>query len=569
MRSSSDPVTAYAREVCDGRVPAGRLHRLACERHLRDLAGSPANGLAWSWPTGDKVCRFFRLLKHFKGAGWANKPIELQPWQVFIVGSLFGWLRADGRRRFRNAFIELPRGNGKSTLIAGIGLWMAFFDGEPGAEVYIVATKRDQAREVFRYNRQMVLKSGAIRKRGVQALKHQLYSESTESKLEPLGADADTLDGLRPHCGIADEVHKHRSPELIEVIESGMGTRDQPLMLLITTAGDDDASVYGQHHQLSVNVLERDVDLAEWFTFIACADPEDDWTTDETSRKANPNYGISVKPDFLNKEIRKALANPQEQAKVRRLYLGQKVGAEGRYIPKAAWDACARTIDEAELRTRPCYFGLDISSKVDLTALVLIWVLPGDTFFMQPFFWMPAATLTDRKRQDRVPYDLWRDQGVLEATPGNVVDQTHIRQRIVLEATRWKLQEVTFDPWNSTQLMVQLGEEDGLTCVEVRQGSRSLSEPTKALLELVLAGRLLHGNHPVMNWQIANLRVKRDVNDNVQPDKQQSRSRIDGPSALITGLSRARLAPAPKVPRARGAAKVWTRSGFQPVGVSE
>lgn len=564
MPSSTDETTAFARDVCGGKVPAGRYEGLSCERHIRDLALAPKSGYRFDWVLAEKVVRLYLLLRHYKGRGFANKPIVLQPFQVFIVGCLFGWLRAnDALRRFTNAFIELPRGNGKSTLVAGIGLKLAFFDGEPAADVFCLATKRDQARIVLDAARQMVLKAPAIRRRGVVAQRHAIYDPTSESKMLALGADADTLDGLRPHGVIADEVHKHASPELIEVVESGMGTRTQPLMVEITTAGVDEDSVYGQHYRLSTNVLEGAVDLPEWFAFIAAADPDDDWQLESTWKKANPSYGVSVQPEFLQKECRKAIANPQEQPKFRRNYLGQKVEGDERYIPKDAWDRCAVVVADADLRGRPCLMGLDISSKVDLSALVLLWSLPDDRYYVRPFFWMPEANVQARQRRDRVPYTTWATQGYLELTPGNVVEQPFIRRRINEEAKRWTAQEIDFDPWNATELARQLTEEDGLVCVEIRQGSRTLSEPTKTLLELVLTGRLQHGNHPLMNWMVANLRVKSDVNDNVQLDKQRSRSRIDGPAALVNALSRGTSLVPPRPKKSRGA-KIWTPGGWEP-----
>lgn len=540
MTSSTDAATAYARAVTEGVIPAGRLHRLACERHLADLEASPASGYRFDWPRANKVVRFFRLLRHFKGTGFAGHRIELQPFQVFIVASLFGWVRiGDGLRRFRNAFIELPRGNGKSTLLAGLGVWLAFFDREASADVLCVATKRDQSRIIFEAGRQMVLRAPAVQRRGIEVQKHALFAPASASKFIALGSDVDTLDGLRPHGVLADEVHKYASGDLIDVLESGMGTRQQPLLIEITTAGDADAeaSIYGQHLRLSDNVLTGDVDLPEWFAFIAAADADDDWQLETTWRKANPSYGVSVQPAFLDKEARKAIANPQEQPKFRRLYLGQRVGADERYVPKEAWDACAMPMDDEGLRGLPCLMGLDFSSKIDLTALVLLWTLP-DGFYVRPFFWMPAANVIARQRRDRVPYVTWADQGCLELIPGPVIEQPIVRDRIVEQAKRWGATEIDFDPWNASELARQLTNEDGLACVEIRQGTRTLSEPTKRLLELVLSGKLRHDNNPLMNWMMANVRVKGDRNDNVILDKPRSRSRIDGPAAIVNALSR-------------------------------
>ena len=407
----------------------------------------------------------------------------------------------------------------------------------------------------------MVMRSPAIKRRGVTVQRHALYAENSSSRMIALGSDADTLDGLRPNGILADEIHKHATPELLEVVESGMGTRTQPLMIEITTAGVEDASVYGQHLALSQNVLEGTIDLPEWFAFVAAADADDDWQLETTWRKANPSYGVCVNPDFLDKECRKAQANPQEQAKFRRSYLGQKVGALERFITKEAWDACACHVTDDELRGRPCLLGLDVSSKVDLTALVVLWSLPDGRYYLRPYFWLPADNLHERQRRDRVPYKAWVAAGHLELTPGTVVSQPFVRQRIIETATRWHAQEVDLDAWNATELSRQLTEEDGLTCVEIRQGSRTLSEPIKHMLELVLTGRLHHSAHPLMDWMMANMRVKRDVNDNVQLDKQRSRSRIDGVSALVNALSRS-MTLTPQQPRRRRLPKVWTPAGF-------
>jgi phage terminase large subunit-like protein len=544
---ADDPATAYARAIVAGQLPAGRLHRLACVRHLADLEASPGTGYRFEWARADRVIRFFRLLRHFKGTGFAGKRIELQNFQIFIVASLFGWVRiTDQRRRFRNAFIELPRGSGKSTLGAGLAIWLAFFDKEASADVVVCATKKDQARIIFDAGRQMLLRAPAVRRRGIEVQRHQVYAPASASKFFPLGSDVDTLDGLRPHAVFADEVHKIGDADLIDILESGMGTRQQPMLIETTTAGDEDAEtgVYGAHLRLSDNVLSGDVDLPEWFAFIAAADPDDDWQDPATWKKANPSLGVSVNPDFLDKECRKAIANPQEQPKFRRLYLGQRVGADERYIPKDAWSACAHELPDDVLRGRPCLMGLDYSSKIDLTALALLWTLDDGRFYTRVHVWMPEANLLARQRRDRVPYQTWAADGHLELIPGPVIEQPIVRRRIVEEAARWGVTEIDFDPWNATELARQLTDEDGLTCVEIRQGTRTLSEPTKRLLELVLAGRLGHPNSPLLNWMTANVRVKRDRNDNVILDKQRSRSRIDGPAAIVNALSRGvRLAP--------------------------
>jgi phage terminase large subunit-like protein len=301
-------------------------------------------------------------------------PVRLEPWQQFIVGSLMGWVHRDtGMRRFRNAFIEVPRGQGKSTLAGGLMVILTFFDNESGAEGYSFATMKDQASICFRAGQQMLSRSlDEDMKSHVTVTKYNLHSLATDSRMLALSSDSNTLDGLRPHFAVADEVHRHPSPALIEVMESGMGTRMQPMLFEITTAGEEDASVYGQHRLLSERILDQTVPLEEWFCFIAAADPDDDWTQESTWIKANPNWNVSVKPDFIRKECKKALANPAEQAKFRRLYLGQKVQALESYFSLDDWKACPDLPEDAELLRVPCWMGLDLSSSIDVTAAVLV-----------------------------------------------------------------------------------------------------------------------------------------------------------------------------------------------------
>lgn len=553
--SVADPVTAYAHQVVAGEVPAGQWHRLACARHLRDLETAETRGLRWRPELVAKLVLFSRLCKHFKGE-LAGQPIHLEPWEVFILGSLFGWVRVeDGLRRYRNAFVELPRGQGKSTLAAIIALYMTFFDGEPGAEGYCFATKKDQAKIVLRAARRFVLSSKVLKSR-IQALRYNLHDEDTESKLDILGSDSDNQDGLRPQVAIADEVHRQKTRDMIDVVESGMGTRRQPLLFEITTAGENPESVYEHHYGISTQVLDGSVDVPEWFAFIACADLDDDPCDEATWRKANPNYGISVKPDFLRKEMRKALADPTEWPKFRRLYLGQKVQAADSYFSVEDWDACAtRMLPPDVLRRFPCAGGLDLSSRIDITGAVLTWLLqgeqvgldPGDWLVILPRLWVPGENVEERRRRDRVPYPTWVEQGYLDGTEGNVIDQGVIREYLVTQKAAWPLfGELAYDPWNAGELALRLKDDHGFAMVEARQGPKTLSEPTKRFKELLLKRRIIHGGHPVLRWMLSNVRVREDSNGNVAPDKKRSRGRIDGIVAAIMGLWRSTLTGPPR-----------------------
>ena len=536
---SNDPTTAYARSVVDGNVPAGKWQRAACARHLADLAASEA-GSEWIFrpELAAKAFGIFSLCRHFKGE-WAGEPIRLEPWQQFIVGSLMGWVsRETGLRRFRNAFVELPRGNGKSTVAGGLLLLFAFFLNEGGAEAYSVATKKDQARISFQAARQMLLRSKSLQKHVDKPIgKYNVHNSATESKMEALGADADTLDGLRPFIVVVDEVHKLPSGDLVEVMESGMGTRQDPLLFEITTAGVDDQSVYGQHHLLTTRVLDGTVDLPQWFGFIAEADPEDDWTIEATWAKANPNYGVSVKPDFLRKECKKAIANPAEQSKFRRLYLGQKVEAVESYFSTSDWRACPQLPPDAELRRYDCWLGFDLSSTTDITAAVLLWVMSADEWAIRPYFWMPEETLVERGHEDRLPYDQMARDRLIHTTQGRTIDRQQVRREVKALCETWKPKGLCADPWQMHELGPQWGDEDHLPVVMVPQRFEKLSEPTKMTQARIINRRIRHDHHPLMTVMIGNAAKREDENGNVRVSKRKSRGRIDGVQAMLNAIA--------------------------------
>jgi len=532
MATRKHPITTYAERVVAGKVPAGALHRLACARHLGDLTRQAHR---FDAAEATKAIDFFpQVLRHYKGE-WAGTPIVLEAWQQFIVGSLWGWRQADGRRRFRTAFVECPRGQGKSVLAGGLALLATFFDGEPGADGFIVATKKDQARIVFESSRQMVLAAAALRKR-VTVEKHQLLQESSASKLVPLGADADTLDGLRPHIVIADEVHAHKTPAVIEVMQTGMGTRRQPLLFEITTAGQERTSIWWAHRDYTRQLLEGVVEDDAWFGLIACAEEDDDWQAVSTWRKANPNYGISVKPEYLQTECRKAVNIPAYEPTFRRLHLGQLVEQDTRLIPRAQWDACGEDYDWAALAGRPVFAGLDLSKTTDLTACTWLTVDPDGAVRVWPQVWLPEAKLADTT--DRVPYRTWQQQGWLTVTPGSVVDYARVRADIVERARTCQLRALGYDPWNATETAQQLAGTLGEKAVlEVRQGYASMTEPTQRLLALLAAGQLRHPRSPVLTWTADNLAVSTDPAGNLKPDKAKSRQRIDPMVALLNAMS--------------------------------
>ena len=530
-------VDAYAKSVLAGEVLTGHLVQLACERHLRDLETGGARHLFFDYEEAEKVIAFFPLLRHSKGE-WAGQPFILEPWQAFIIGSIFGWKRRDGTRRFRTAYNEVARKNGKSTLSAGIGLKLAFFDNEAGAEVYSAATKREQAKIVWGEAQRMVKSTPGLKGR-ITAFVGNLHQESSNSKFEPLGADEDSLDGLNIHGAIIDELHAHKSRVVWDILETATGSRRQPLIFVITTAGFDRNSICWQQHDYGVKVLEGILEDDTYFAYIAQLDPGDSWLDSGVWPKANPNLEVSLKLLDLETLCARAKEMPSAQYAFRRLHLDEWTEAESRWLDVGVYDSNnIHSLDSSEYKGHLSFMGLDLSTTVDITAWVSLFRCQHEegAYDILPLFFVPGDAVQKRVLRDRVPYDLWIRQGFIIATAGNVIDYDAIRERIKVRATEVDIRELGYDPWNATQLATQL-ESDGARIAPVRQGYISLSEPTKALEALILSRKFHHGGNPVLRWMFSNVIIEQDASGNMKPSKAKSTERIDGVVATIIALS--------------------------------
>lgn len=551
MAARLDPVTAYARHAVRSPASCGRFVRLAAARHIRDQKDGKARGLVFDSSAAEKAIRFFSLLHHSKGQ-WAGQAFVLAPWQAFIVGSLFGWRRRDGARRFRISYSEVPRKNGKSTLSAGVGLLLAFFDEEPGAEVYCAATKRDQARIVFDEAKRMVERTAGLSRR-IEVLAANLHQKATASKLQPLSADHDTMDGLNVHGVIIDELHAHKTSATVDVLETATGARRQPLQFEITTAGYDRDSICWKHHDYTVKVLEGTVEDDTWFGFIACADPGDDWRSPKTWAKANPNLGVSVHFDDLKRKAEKAEHILSQQNAFRRLHLDEWTEQADRWVDMDVWDGCSAAFDVAELRGRDCFAGLDMASVRDLSAMALVFPNDLDGFDVLWKFWLPRETLepgkTERSERERLRLQEWADQGFITVTEGNVTDYDLVERDIFEAAETYRMLELAHDRWNITQLITHLQNEFGTDessvprVIGFGQGFQSMSAPTKELEKLLLGKKIRHGGNPVARWMASNVAVRQDPAGNLKPDKERSAEKIDGIVALVMALGRAITRP--------------------------
>lgn len=521
------------------KIVAGRLVRLACERHLRDLKDGPKRGLAWRPASAKYAIDFFeRYLKHSKGE-LAGKPVLLALWQKFIIGSVYGWKRADGTRRFRSVFEVVGRKNGKSTKLAGVGLYGLVCDLEDGAEIYSTATKKDQAKIIFDEAKRMVSRSPELAAK-VKRFKNNLSVEATFSKFEPLSADENTLDGLNPHVVLADELHKHKSRALLDVMDTALGARRQPLIWAISTGGDDNPeTVYAQEYDYAAKVLERVVEDDNVFAYIATIDKGDKWDDEKVWIKANPNLLISVKLDDLQRQARKAAKSPSALAAFKRLRLNVPTGSAERAVDMAQWALNSRgKFDPADLQGLRCYGGLDLSSKIDISAFVKLFEPDAEgRLRVACRFWMPADTLEAKSERDKVQYRRWVDEGWIETTPGNVIDHGEIQNAVLDDFGRYDIQSIAYDSWNATQLAVAV-QAEGVPMFEFIQGSRSYAQPTSEFEALVAGPRLDHGGNPVLAWMMSNLKFTRDKNDNKMPNKAHSTGRIDGASALIMAIGR-------------------------------
>ena len=542
-RSHVAAAARYTRDVADGRVPACKWVRAACQRQLDDLARQrdPAWPFRFDKAKAERVCRFVELLPHIKGPK-AGTAIVLEPWQQFCLTTTFGWVKKrTGRRRFRRVYIEVPRGNAKSTLSSAVGLYALALDGEGGAEVYSAATTRDQARIVFADACQMALRAPEFRAAfGVEVGAHNVNVPATASKFEALSAEANTLDGKNIHLAIVDELHAHPTREVYDVLETGTGKRDQSLLWCITTAGSNRAGICYEQRTYLTKILDGVAADESTFGIIYTADDEDDWTDPATWQKANPNWGVSVQPDVIGQLAAKAMQMPAAQNNFKTKHLNVWVNADHAWMDMRAWDRCADSdLDPATFEGQPCFIGLDLASRTDIAAKVLLFPRTHDDgvthYSVFGRYYLPEDAVTDGRNSQ---YSGWEIDGRLATTPGDVLDFDRVREDILADARAYQVQEIAYDPWQATQLAGQLGAE-GATCVEYRPTVANYSEPMKELDALVRAGRLHHDGDPVLGWMVSNVVCHTDAKDNIYPRKERPENKIDGVVALISALGRA------------------------------
>lgn len=548
MKVSLHPAEQYVRDVIAGAIVTGILVRQACERHIADLdrIGTPGWEYWFDRESAQDALDFFALCKHSKGKEWRGKPIELQPWQQFIVWSVFGWKRADGTRRFRYVYEEQARKQGKSTKLAGIGVKLTGFDGEGGAEVYSAATKRKQAKIVFSEAQRMIKASDDLR--GMfDVFAESIHFPIDGSKFEPLGADTGGEHGLNVHAALIDEVHAHKSRELIDVMETATASRTNWLIWMITTAGNHPSGPAWDYRKHSEAVLAGQIKDEEFFAYIAAMDPDDDWREEKNWIKANPNLGVSVTHEYLRAKFNRASEMLSYEPAFRQLHLNQWVGSSKADISMLRWQKCGGPIDIERLRKRPCCAGMDMGSQYDLTSLSLCWPARKDDpyWYYLWWFWGPEAKTQKRERLTRLTYEGWAKAGFIKLTEGDIADYRVIEDDIEKICSEFEIQEIGYDPCNATHLVQNL-EAKGHKMILLRQGFITLNSPTKLFDMNVVGGNMRHGDNPVAAWMASNVvYAKEPKSESIMPHKEKSAGKIDGIAAAVFATCRAMVMPEP------------------------
>lgn len=494
-----------------------------------------AHGCWFDRKAGEHVCRFLEEFCRQSKAPFAGQPLQLMPWQRQFLMRLYGWKRADGSRRFRNAYLEIPKKNGKSTLVSGLVLYHLMADGEEGAECYVAACDRGQARIVFGEAVKMVRKSPdlACRLKVIDSQARIVHDESN-SVLVAVSAEVDNKDGLNSSLVIFDELHRQSDSRLWDVFEYAGKTRRQPLRLSITTAGEGPHGVWYEQREYSEKVAAGTVQDWEHLGQVHRAEEGDDPGSPAIWRKANPSMDYTLREEDMAAAWRKAQETPRKMPDFLRLNLGLIRKAAGAAIDLRAWDRCKREINFAGLIGQKCWAGVDLSATTDLSALALLF----EDWTLLIRAWIPDDPgLEEREKADKASYRAWELGGYLETCDGAVIDYDQIEQAIADEGKAYNIQAIGFDPYNATQLALGLRDDHGFKVEFVRQGYLSLNEPTKKFEELVLKGRLKHTGNPLLRWCAHNTAMARDPAGNIKFDKRRSSGRIDPIAAAVNAIA--------------------------------
>lgn len=529
----AERATHYAECVVSGEIPACQYIVQACQRHLDDLEAD--NGYYFDHRAANRPCQMIEYMPHVKGK-WArtSDTIKLEDWQCFLIAVPFGWLReSDDLRRFRRTYLEIPRKNAKSTISAGVGLYMLVADDEPGAEVYCGAGSEMQAWEVFRPAKQMAERTPELQEHfGLEVNAKRLIVPASGSRFAPIIGKPG--DGASPSFAITDEYHEHSTEDQYETMITGMGAREQPMSWVITTAGADTSGPCYALRQEAIEVLGGKVDNPEFFSVIYTVDPDDDWTTEAALVKANPNVDVSVDRGFLLAQLRDAVNNPRKQSSFKTKHLNVWVGSADPFFNAEKWRQLAGDYTLESFHGKRCWIGVDLAAKIDLTAVVYLFE-EDDNYYCVPRFYCPEEVVMDPKKRG---YYGWMEEGHLIATPGNVTDFGAVQADLIEATELFKVEHMAFDQWNSMQMSTAVAQATGIECIDLPMTVKHLSDPMKWVQALIEDGRLHNDGNPLMEWMMGNVTAKPDRNDNVFPRKEREDNKIDGAIALIMAMER-------------------------------
>lgn len=530
----------YAKDVVSGEIPAGKLVIKQCQNALDRLATLKAGEgeLTYDIDKATKPSLFALMFcKHLKGP-LAGQPIDLEPWQLFAISQIYGWLRPDGYRVTRTVYFEVPRKNGKSTICSVLGLFHLFADKEQGAEVYSAAKTREQARIVFGDAQAMVRGSKVL---GDSLGNHRsnIHHLQTNSKFEPLASDAGSLEGKNPSFSIVDEVHTHQNSDVWDVLAIASGARSQPIQFGITTAGTNKEGIAYQLHDYLIKTVEGQVDDTSFWGMIYTIDEGDDWQDPLTWAKANPNFGKSVQPDDMERLAKQCAESPSAKVNFLTKRLNAWQSASSAWIDMRHWDTCGE-LERPELESlvgKECYMGLDLASTSDFTCVSLLFPIGDGKVAVYNQSFLPEDAVYEKSGYYGSLYQGWMEAGLIQITEGNVIDLRYIKQYILEMCEKFKVKEISYDAWGASELSADLIDK-GLPMVKCGQGISSMSGPSKSFEALVLSGKLAHGNDPVLAWMMGNAEAYIDQNENVKVRKGNPQNKIDGVIASIMALGR-------------------------------
>lgn len=500
-------------------------------------------GCRFDEAAGVRACEFVEKFCRQSKGRWAGQPISLIDWQRDLLMRAFGWRRADGKRRFRTVHVEVPKKNGKSTLLSGVALYLAVADNEDAAEVYLNAVNRKQADIIFEEACRMVEASPALSRRlNISRYNGTIVDPRAYGKIQKNSADAPSADGVNASGIIFDEVHRFPSRKLWEVFDQAGISREQPIRFAITTAGEEAEGIWWEEREFSEKIAAGVVLNTTHLGVVYRARTEgdeggpDDLDDPEVWKRANPSMGHTMTIEDFELDLKKAREKGgSEWANFRRLRLGIVARSEGKFIALSQWDACRAAPDPDP--DEPCWMGLDLSSSDDLTALVILAGNTTDGFDVECRFWLPRDIIVDLENQHGQPYREWADRGFIELTPDRTIDESWIEAEIVKVAAERNLKMLLIDPWHAREIGKRLINVHGLPVEEIRQGFKSLGEPTRKVRDWIVAGKLRHGGHPILRWHASNAVEERDPAGNIKLTKRNPRKKIDGMAALINAAA--------------------------------